>query len=606
MKVPDKNDLNCSGRLGLLYFKKNYPEFLQYLLDTYTNTTTEKLAEKLYLYYNGLIKPPKCPICGKYRPFLDFLSRGYQEYCSSKCSNSSKDVQNKKEVTCLKNHGVKHACQNKDIKDKLINTYTKNHGGMGNASNSVKEKQKKTMLKKYGCEYSLQNNNLLNKSKQTWVENYGGVGLASPIIKEKANDTIKRLYGGWGMSSDIIRKKIINTNFDKYGCKNPMMNNIVRSEWKKLFFDKYGVEEPFHLEWVRNKIREAFLIKYQDITPARNEDVKNKIKQTCLERYGVERATKLDIVKEKTKQTCLERYGVEWPSLLPQAHTNGMISKINLRFSDELSTNNISHQLEFPIQNRSYDFKIDNILLEINPYITHNSTWCPFGEPKSIDYHFNKTKLAIDNKFRIINIWDWDDTDKIINSLTNKETIYARNCIIKEVSKKETKEFLNTYHFQNNCNGQKIRIGLYYDDELIELMTFGKPRYNKKFEWEILRLCSKFGYKVIGGSEKLFKYFINNYNPQSIISYCDNSKFKGDVYERLGFNLKNYGKPTKHWYNPKTTTHITDNLLRQRGFDQLFKTNYGKGTSNEELMLVHEFVEIYDAGQSVWVWNSKK
>lgn len=479
MKIPNKYDLNCSGRLGQLYFKKNYPEFLQYLLDTYTNTTTEKLAEKLYLYYNGMVEPPKCPICGKYRPFLDFLSRGYQEYCSGKCSNSSKDVQKKKEDTCLKNHGVKHACQNKYIKDKLINTYTKNHGGMGNASKSVKEKQENTMVERYGCRCFSQNKELLEKSKSTWIKNHNGIGVTSPEIREKFNQTMSKLYGD--------------------------------SDW---------------------------------------------------------------------------------------------ISGPNKEFFNKLKDLSINLEIEYPIQNRSYDFKIDNILIEVNPFVTHNSTWCPFGEPKSIDYHFNKTKLAIDNKFRIINIWDWDDTDKIINSLTNKETIYARNCVIKDVSKKETKEFLNTYHFQNNCNGQKIRIGLYYNDELIEIMTFGKPRYNKKFEWELLRLCSKFDYKVIGGSEKLFKYFINNYNPQSIISYCDNSKFKGDVYERLGFNLKNYGKPTKHWYNPKTTIHITDNLLRQRGFDQLFKTNYGKGTSNEELMLIHEFVEIYDAGQSVWVWNN--
>ena len=63
------------------------------------------------------------------------------------------------------------------------------------------------------------------------------------------------------------------------------------------------------------------------------------------------------------------------------------------------------------------------------------------------------------------------------------------------------------------------------------------------------------------------------------------------------------GGPTCHWYNIKTGQHITDNLLRQRGFDQLFSTNYGKGTSNRELMLQHNFVEIYDCGQSTYVWT---
>ena len=38
-------------------------------------------------------------------------------------------------------------------------------------------------------------------------------------------------------------------------------------------------------------------------------------------------------------------------------------------------------------------------------------------------------------------------------------------------------------------------------------------------------------------SEKLFKYFVNTYNPNSIISYCDFSKFRGVVYSNLGFDM---------------------------------------------------------------------
>ena len=61
-------------------------------------------------------------------------------------------------------------------------------------------------------------------------------------------------------------------------------------------------------------------------------------------------------------------------------------------------------------------------------------------------------------------------------------------------------------------------------------------------------------------------------------------------------NLLNIG-------NIKTKVHVTNNLLNQRGFDQLFGTDYGKGTSNEELMFKNGFIEIFDAGQSSWVWN---
>jgi hypothetical protein len=251
---------------------------------------------------------------------------------------------------------------------------------------------------------------------------------------------------------------------------------------------------------------------------------------------------------------------------------------------------------------------VGNNLIEINPTITHNSSWSPYGEHKGLDpkYHFNKSQLAKINEYRCIHIWDWDDEEKIIKSLLGNKKIYARKCIIKEISSAVLKEFLNKHHFQGNCRNQYVRLGLFYQDDLIQIMTFGKPRYNKNYQWELLRLCTKNDIRVIGGAEKLFNYFINNYSPESIISYCDNSKFTGDVYIKLGMELKSIGIPTIHWYNPQLKIHITDSLLRQQGFDRLLGNifgKYGKGTPNRELMLKHNFLDVYDCGQSVFIWS---
>ena len=185
--------------------------------------------------------------------------------------------------------------------------------------------------------------------------------------------------------------------------------------------------------------------------------------------------------------------------------------------------------------------------------------------------------------------------------LQKKQTLYARKLDLREVSKKEADNFLNKYHLQNTCKGQTVRLGLYKDNELIEIMTFGKPRYNKSYEWELLRLCTHKDYKVVGGAEKLFNHFIKTYTPVNIISYCDYSKFNGDVYNRLGFVRIGKINPSKHWSKGKQ--HITDNLLRQRGYDQLFGTDYGKGTSNEELMLKNNWLPIYDCGQLTFTYK---
>ena len=304
---------------------------------------------------------------------------------------------------------------------------------------------------------------------------------------------------------------------------------------------------------------------------------------------------------EKAKQTCLERYGVAWACQRQEARLKGQNSTANTEFEELLIANNIEYTREFPIGTYSYDFKVGNYLIEIDPYATHNSTWgIRNNPPKSSNYHKQKSDLAKENGYICIHKFDWDDSQKIINILKKNAKIGARDCQIKEVSKKEAEDFININHLQNYTK-DTIRLGLYYDSRLVSIMTFGKPRYNKNYEYELVRYCATIN--IIGGGEKLFKYFIDNYNPTSIISYCDEAKFSGNTYIKLNFKRIRSGRPAKHWYNPKTKQHITDNLLRQRGFDQLFKTNHGKGTSNEVLMLEAGFVEVYDCGQATYVIN---
>ena len=418
-----------------------------------------------------------------------------------------------------------------------------------------------------------------------------------------------------GISSRTIQRAIKNYGFNKDSKQ-------IQRQRKDTLLEKYGVENTYQLDSSIKKSKQTKLERYGDenynnckkhtetlysIYGVTSPALLDKSKESLMIHYGVSSPMKSKEIKNKVKDTMMKRYGVPYYFL---SNRNGhTISKINKNFSNLLNNSNIENELEFVIDRKSYDLHIlnSNILIEINPTYTHNSTlscWFNnYNKPPLVNtYHIEKTKLALDNGYRCIHIWDWDDINKIIGILKPKEKIYARKCIIKDVSLEDCAEFLNNYHLQNTCKGQDIRLGLYYKDELVEIMTFGEPRYNKKYNYELLRLCTKSNYKVIGGASRLFKYFIKVYQPKSIISYCDNSKFDGNIYKFVGFELKDFGGPSKHWFNGER--HITDNLLRQRGFDQLFNMNYGKGTSNEELMKEYGFVEIYDSGQSTYIWKN--
>lgn len=412
-----------------------------------------------------------------------------------------------------------------------------------------------------------------------------------------------------GIRNQDNQKKILNvqkakrTKLERYGDAN--WNNSAKA--KQTCEMKYGVSNPMKLPEIKERAERTNMVKYGFKCSAQSPEVIAKAKQTRIEHSG-DLKTSYTKAREKQKKVLLEKYGVENYCETDACHKAIAFKKnssYNNKFASMLNQFEINYQSEFKIGHYFFDFKIGNILVEIDPFSTHNVTWSPFSQ-KIIDknYHQHKTECALSEKYRCIHVWDWDDVDKIVLSLLPTTSIYARKCSIVELSKDTTDLFLNINHLQGTCNGQKFCLGLYYDDELVEIMTFGKPRYNSKYQWELLRLCTKLGYNVVGGASKLFKYFVENKNPQSVVSYCDFSKFTGGVYDALGFKLKSKNPPSLHWYRDSDKKHITDNLLRQRGFDQLFGTNYGKGTSNDALMLEAGFVEIYDSGQLTYEWRS--
>ena len=423
---------------------------------------------------------------------------------------------------------------------------------------------------------------LLNKVDETKFKNY--------YADHTINETMAKFH---------ISRKSIKKLFELFNII-PRTGKEARAQGIKNY-----LSNPNNKNARNEKIKSTMLEKYGVEYAAQLSDFENKKKKTIFERYGVEYPLQNKELLEKASNTCLEKYGVAYPCLRDEANVRGRNSKPNKEFANLLTINNILFTTEFNIGKFGYDFKVGDILIEINPTATHNSTWGIFDcAPTKINYHQLKSNLAMENGFQCIHVWDWDDKEKIIKLLQPKEKIYARKCTIKETSLEEAKNFLIENHIQGYVKS-KINIGLYYNNKLISIMTFGTPRYNRKYQFELLRYCSSAN--IVGGAEKLFKFFLMKYEPTSIISYCDLSKFTGNVYARLGF-IEKQGKisPSKHWVNINNNKHITNNLLNQRGFDQLLGKEYGyygKGTSNKDLMLQHGFVEIYDCGQKTYYWN---
>ncbi len=546
----------------------------------------------------------ECKRCHK--EFDDTLNKHLHGYCSYTCRNTKERVCSICGKVFL---GQSKTCSKECSAKMRIQTNLEKYGTANvSSSNAIKNKRKQTNLERYGVQFASQSEEKKEKARQTNLERYGVDNPAK--VKEyimKAKQTSKERYGVEHFSK---LTSVRDQKCDK--MKDLWSSEEYQKKHEQACLDKLGTTSPWSSREVIEKRKQNNIDKYGTDSIFKTEEFKNHTRELNIERYGVTNYMKTEECLNKVIGTNLKKYGVPYHCMTDACRNSqgNTISKINKYVGNMLGI--YEKDYEFNIGKYSYDLKKGNTLIEVDPAYTHNSTVAPYfkgheGKPLDKYYHQKKTEVALKEGYRCIHIFDWDDLDKIEAMLKDKETLYARNLVLKEVPEDLCSTFLNENHLQNTCKGQTIRLGLYKDQELIEVMTFGKPRYNKNYEYELLRLCTLSNYKVVGGAERLFKHFVSSYNPESIISYCNNSKFNGDVYKRLGFTLKSFGTPSCHWYNLKTKKHITDNLLRQRGFSQLHgDSNYEKasrGASNRDLMIEEGYVEVYDCGQSIYVWK---
>ena len=250
-----------------------------------------------------------------------------------------------------------------------------------------------------------------------------------------------------------------------------------------------------------------------------------------------------------------------------------VINNLNIKSRD-----NKQKEIDIYIQNF-------NLGIEVNGNYWHSELY------KQQNYHQEKSLLAKEKGINLIHIfeYEWLEKQDILKSLIKsklgifEKKIGASKCKIKELSYKEYAQFCNQNHLQGEC-GAKVKLGLFYKEELVQIMSFGVPRFTDKYEWEIIRECSKLGYIILGGKEKLWSYFIKNNNPLNCISYCDFSKFNGNSYLKLGFKKMGLNKPGFVWWDNR------NNIIYLR-------------SPHKHKEMKEKYIRIFDAGQLVFIWN---
>jgi hypothetical protein len=223
------------------------------------------------------------------------------------------------------------------------------------------------------------------------------------------------------------------------------------------------------------------------------------------------------------------------------------------------------------------------------------------------NYHRTKLDLCNEQKIRLLTIFEdeWKEHKEICISRINsalgvvKDKVFARKCIAKQISNKEAYDFLTRTHLQGSGTC-RVAYGLFYNNKLIQVMTFGVPSRAHTAKGrkvlEMKRLAGELNTIIVGGASKLFKLgpqYAKQNGYDTIKSYCDLRWGTGNLYQKLGFTKT---------YETKYTPHYTDGYKRFRN-QNLAQNKKKTGITESTATQQRGLYKIYDCGHQTWEYE---
>lgn len=470
------------------------------------NFVSLSACRKKYNIRENLIEYLNIPIV-KINNVLNISKDDFDKMLEFKNTHDTKTILQK--YTFMKRYGVDNPQKVKEIKDKSKSTMLERYG-VENISQSeeIKLKKRKTTFVNYGVDNPSKNKDVLNKMFETKLKRYG----------DKT----------YGFNSDSYKKSML----EKYGVDNAMQNNEIKNkslntrlenkkQELKQFENLYSVSELCQMfERCYDTMLDILKIKNVNIITIKDSYYVDKSEFSKIKNY---------ISSAESKRTSMIE--TELYEYIKSIYNGDIIR--NCR--------NIINPLELDIYIPS-----KNVAIEFDGVYYHNNKF------KDKNYHYNKTNACIEKGIRLIHVFedDWIFNKDICKSMiassigVYQEKIFARKCIVKELSVVEYKNFINKNHLQGFAKATHY-VGLIYKNELVQCVGINKNGINKC--WELNRMVTKLNTQIIGGFSKLVNYSVKTFNIDEMNSYVFRAWFDGKGYEKVGFKF-DYECPPTYWY----------------------------------------------------------
>ena len=307
--------------------------------------------------------------------------------------------------------------------------------------------------------------------------------------------------------------------------------------------------------------------------------------------------------------------GFRCPKCSPKSKFESDIMKLFPFFIQ--NSRKIIEPLEIDLFSEYYAFGI-----EINGIMFHSYGLSKYPLFNNIDLlcknrHLNKTNLMEEKGYQLLHIKDidWNNPIKqeiwksvINNKIGNSYKFFARKLKIINLtdSLEFVKSYLNENHLQGYCN-YLYAYGLCNEkNEVYSIMTFGKSRFDKNIEYELLRFCNLKNTSVIGGASKLLKHFERVIDPKSLVSYAKRDWSQGKIYEKLGFVFKYNTEPSIFWVDSKKITIHSRQKFQKHKLKDIPNFDFNEKLTADENLFKNGYRKYFDSGNKVYYKIYKK
>jgi hypothetical protein len=447
------------------------------------------------------------------------------------------------------------------------------------------------------------------------------------------------------MSNQYSYKK----TFDEY---KSLLNNISNNEYT-LLTNPDTVKTKINV--LHTKCNKEFLTTWTNLIDVKNNSIKTKCSHcrynnvTILNKYTHEKFINslkdknIDLAEYKIlgKYTgsdnkinvlhtkCNKEFLIRPRELIqgnscPICSKNNPVSKLELELHDfikDVYKKEIlfNHKGLFDNKMKSVDIYLpkDEIVIEFDGVYWHSES-----KGKGKYFHYERMEeLLLNKNIRTIRIFEseWVNKKEIIKEKIksilklnyNKEKVFARKCQVTIIndSKKKNK-FLEENHLQGSDKAS-ISIGLLYNDELVSIMTFNKPRLSlgntkeniNKNNYELSRFASNSRYLVVGGFSKLLSWFDKNYFFNEIITYADLRYSDGNLYEKNNFSMIRISDPSYFYF--KTEKELFHRFSFRKSILEKKLNNFNSDLTEYQNMLNNGFHRIWDNGCLVYSYKKR-